>query len=152
MWAPKLLMLKMALEVGSFAYIRTLGDEGQAVSAEAFVLSIEPEFFAVIVPAAVTPTAAGIMAVPSHHALGMPALSPTMETGNIAGWSVEVGQSISAGDVLAEIETDKVSMYLLSLCCEHLSSRPQWISRQQTMVWLPKFWSLLGLRMSLWAR
>jgi len=54
--------------------------------------------------------ARGFSSLPSHHALGMPALSPTMETGNIAGWSVEVGQSISAGDVLAEIETDKATV------------------------------------------
>jgi pyruvate dehydrogenase E2 component (dihydrolipoamide acetyltransferase) len=40
----------------------------------------------------------------------MPALSPTMEAGNIASWSVEVGQSISAGDVLAQIETDKATV------------------------------------------
>jgi pyruvate dehydrogenase E2 component (dihydrolipoamide acetyltransferase) len=47
--------------------------------------------------------------VPDHEALGMPALSPTMEQGNIAEWAVKEGQSVSAGDVLAMIETDKAS-------------------------------------------
>lgn len=40
----------------------------------------------------------------------MPALSPTMEQGNIAEWAVKEGQSVSAGDVLAMIETDKATM------------------------------------------
>ena len=40
----------------------------------------------------------------------MPALSPTMEEGNLARWLVKEGDSISAGDVIAEIETDKATM------------------------------------------
>lgn len=40
----------------------------------------------------------------------MPALSPTMETGNLAKWHVGVGDSVSSGDVIAEIETDKATM------------------------------------------
>ena len=40
----------------------------------------------------------------------MPALSPTMEEGKLAKWLIEEGQSIKAGDVIAEIETDKASM------------------------------------------
>jgi pyruvate dehydrogenase E2 component (dihydrolipoamide acetyltransferase) len=40
----------------------------------------------------------------------MPALSPTMEEGNLASWHVKEGDSISAGDVIAEIETDKATM------------------------------------------
>jgi len=40
----------------------------------------------------------------------MPALSPTMEAGNLAAWSVEVGTEVSAGDVLAQIETDKATV------------------------------------------
>ncbi|MAW86572.1 MAG: pyruvate dehydrogenase complex dihydrolipoamide acetyltransferase [Phyllobacteriaceae bacterium] len=40
----------------------------------------------------------------------MPALSPTMEEGNLAKWLVKEGDSISAGDVIAEIETDKATM------------------------------------------
>jgi pyruvate dehydrogenase E2 component (dihydrolipoamide acetyltransferase) len=40
----------------------------------------------------------------------MPALSPTMEEGNLAKWLVKVGDSVSSGDVIAEIETDKATM------------------------------------------
>lgn len=40
----------------------------------------------------------------------MPALSPTMEEGNLAKWLVKEGDAISAGDVIAEIETDKATM------------------------------------------
>ena len=40
----------------------------------------------------------------------MPALSPTMEEGTLAKWHVKVGDAIHAGDVIAEIETDKATM------------------------------------------
>ena len=40
----------------------------------------------------------------------MPALSPTMEEGNLAKWVKKEGDTISAGDVIAEIETDKATM------------------------------------------
>src|SRR5215218_5899886 len=40
----------------------------------------------------------------------MPALSPTMEKGNLAKWLKKEGDSIKSGDVLAEIETDKATM------------------------------------------
>jgi pyruvate dehydrogenase E1 component subunit beta len=40
----------------------------------------------------------------------MPALSPTMEEGNLAKWLVNEGDSVSPGDVIAEIETDKATM------------------------------------------
>ncbi len=40
----------------------------------------------------------------------MPALSPTMEEGTLAKWLVKEGQAIKAGDVIAEIETDKATM------------------------------------------
>ncbi|MDF1790677.1 MAG: pyruvate dehydrogenase complex E1 component subunit beta [Thalassobaculaceae bacterium] len=40
----------------------------------------------------------------------MPALSPTMTEGNLAKWMVKEGDTVSAGDVLAEIETDKATM------------------------------------------
>jgi pyruvate dehydrogenase E1 component beta subunit len=44
----------------------------------------------------------------------LPALSPTMETGNLVKWLVKEGQTISSGDILAEIETDKATMELES--------------------------------------
>ncbi|ANY20842.1 Dihydrolipoyllysine-residue acetyltransferase component of pyruvate dehydrogenase complex [Tsuneonella dongtanensis] len=40
----------------------------------------------------------------------MPALSPTMEEGTLARWLVKEGDTVSAGDVMAEIETDKATM------------------------------------------
>ncbi len=40
----------------------------------------------------------------------MPALSPTMEEGTLAKWLVKVGDKVSAGDLMAEIETDKATM------------------------------------------
>jgi pyruvate dehydrogenase E2 component (dihydrolipoamide acetyltransferase) len=40
----------------------------------------------------------------------MPALSPTMEEGNLAKWLVKEGDKIGPGDVIAEIETDKATM------------------------------------------
>ncbi len=40
----------------------------------------------------------------------MPALSPTMEEGNLAKWMVKEGDTVSSGDVIAEIETDKATM------------------------------------------
>jgi pyruvate dehydrogenase E2 component (dihydrolipoamide acetyltransferase) len=40
----------------------------------------------------------------------MPALSPTMEEGTLAKWLVKEGDTVSSGDVMAEIETDKATM------------------------------------------
>ncbi len=40
----------------------------------------------------------------------MPALSPTMEEGTLAKWLVKEGDTVAAGDILAEIETDKATM------------------------------------------
>ena len=40
----------------------------------------------------------------------MPALSPTMEEGTLARWNVKEGDQVAAGDVIAEIETDKATM------------------------------------------
>ena len=40
----------------------------------------------------------------------MPALSPTMEKGNLAKWLKKEGEQVKAGDVIAEIETDKATM------------------------------------------
>ncbi len=40
----------------------------------------------------------------------MPALSPTMEEGTLSKWMIKEGETVSSGDVLAEIETDKATM------------------------------------------
>lgn len=49
-------------------------------------------------------------AFPSHTVISMPALSPTMTSGNIGTWQKKAGDSIAPGDVLVEIETDKAQM------------------------------------------
>ncbi len=48
--------------------------------------------------------------LPYHIVVGMPALSPTMEAGNISSWRVSEGDTFAAGDSLAEIETDKATI------------------------------------------
>ncbi len=40
----------------------------------------------------------------------MPALSPTMTEGNLAKWLKQEGDEVAAGDIIAEIETDKATM------------------------------------------
>src|SRR3984957_10272523 len=40
----------------------------------------------------------------------MPALSPTMEKGNLSKWLKKEGDTVKSGDVIAEIETDKATM------------------------------------------
>ena len=45
----------------------------------------------------------------------MPALSPTMEEGNLAKWLINEGDEVSTGDIIAEIETDKATMEVESI-------------------------------------
>ncbi|PFH56459.1 hypothetical protein XA68_16481 [Ophiocordyceps unilateralis] len=47
---------------------------------------------------------------PDHQVVRMPALSPTMQAGNIGAWQKKPGDGIAPGDVLVEIETDKAQM------------------------------------------
>ena len=42
--------------------------------------------------------------------ISMPALSPTMTEGSLTKWLIKVGDQVKAGDVIAEIETDKATM------------------------------------------
>lgn len=49
-------------------------------------------------------------AFPSHTVISMPALSPTMQAGNIGTWQKNPGDALAPGDVLVEIETDKAQM------------------------------------------
>ncbi|CAJ2629434.1 dihydrolipoyllysine-residue acetyltransferase component 1 of pyruvate dehydrogenase complex, mitochondrial isoform X2 [Trifolium pratense] len=53
--------------------------------------------------------------LPPHAVLGMPALSPTMNQGNIAKWNKKEGDKIEVGDILCEIETDKATLEFESL-------------------------------------
>lgn len=48
--------------------------------------------------------------LPYHIVVGMPALSPTMETGILAEWFLGQGDEFSAGQAIAKIETDKASI------------------------------------------
>lgn len=48
------------------------------------------------------------MAIP----IEMPKMSDTMEEGVLVAWLVEEGQRVSAGDVIAQVETDKATMDL----------------------------------------
>ncbi|PPQ38069.1 pyruvate dehydrogenase E1 component beta subunit [Rhodoblastus acidophilus] len=49
------------------------------------------------------------MTAPATHVL-MPALSPKMKSGTLVRWLVEEGAAVAAGDILAEVETDKATM------------------------------------------
>ena len=60
--------------------------------------------------ATVQATCEGFRGVEMAIDILMPALSPTMETGTLAKWTVAVGDIIRSGDVIAEIETDKATM------------------------------------------
>lgn len=53
--------------------------------------------------------------LPPHIVLAMPALSPTMNQGNIAKWRKKEGDKIEVGDVICEIETDKATLEFESL-------------------------------------
>ncbi|KAG5190403.1 putative dihydrolipoyllysineresidue acetyltransferase component of pyruvate dehydrogenase complex [Tribonema minus] len=48
--------------------------------------------------------------LPSHTLVGMPALSPTMEHGNLAKWLKAAGDEIAAGDIICQVETDKATV------------------------------------------
>lgn len=54
--------------------------------------------------------ARGFADYPSHIKVALPALSPTMEMGTIVSWEKKVGDQVSEGDLLCEIETDKATM------------------------------------------
>ena len=77
------------------------------------------------VPAADTSSASSD-SFPEHEVLGLPALSPTMETGTVAKWLKKAGDEIIAGDIICEVETDKATVdfeatddgYLAKQLCE----------------------------------
>merc|ERR1719266_1391112 len=48
--------------------------------------------------------------LPPHEVVKLPVLSPTMEQGTIVTWEKKVGDQLSEGDLLCEIETDKATM------------------------------------------
>ena len=52
--------------------------------------------------------------LPSHVKVTLPALSPTMETGTVVAWHKKEGDKLNEGDLLCDIETDKVIQMFLS--------------------------------------
>ncbi|TDH04865.1 hypothetical protein EPR50_G00137550 [Perca flavescens] len=60
-------------------------------------------------PAAAPPAAPG-SSYPTHMKITLPALSPTMTMGTVQRWEKKVGEKLSEGDLLAEIETDKATI------------------------------------------
>lgn len=52
----------------------------------------------------------GFADLPTHIKVALPALSPTMEAGTIVSWEKKIGDQVSEGDLLCEIETDKATM------------------------------------------
>lgn len=60
--------------------------------------------------AAAAPPAAPGSSYPPHLKITLPALSPTMTMGTVQRWEKKVGEKLSEGDLLAEIETDKATI------------------------------------------
>uniref|UniRef100_A0A3Q3IZL1 Acetyltransferase component of pyruvate dehydrogenase complex n=1 Tax=Monopterus albus TaxID=43700 RepID=A0A3Q3IZL1_MONAL len=61
-------------------------------------------------PPAAAPLAAPGSSYPTHMKITLPALSPTMTMGTVQRWEKKVGEKLSEGDLLAEIETDKATI------------------------------------------
>ena len=57
----------------------------------------------------------------------MPALSPTMTEGNLSKWLIKKGDTVKAGDLIAEIETDKATMEVEAVddCLLYTSPSPR---------------------------
>ena len=70
----------------------------------------QPAAAAPAAAAAAAPPPRGGASFPPHEVLTMPALSPTMEMGNILDWRKAAGDAVAAGDILCEVETDKATM------------------------------------------
>lgn len=61
-------------------------------------------------PAGAAPPPAPGSSYPTHMKITLPALSPTMTMGTVQRWEKKVGEKLSEGDLLAEIETDKATI------------------------------------------
>jgi pyruvate dehydrogenase E2 component (dihydrolipoamide acetyltransferase) len=61
-------------------------------------------------PAASASASSSSSSFPAHEILSMPALSPTMTMGNIIAWRKKAGDEVAAGDIIAEVETDKATI------------------------------------------
>ncbi|KAG2429267.1 hypothetical protein HXX76_011036 [Chlamydomonas incerta] len=99
---PVAVLVEDASSVAAFASF-TLGQSAPAAAAPAAPVDKAPAATATSKP----PTG---QAYPPYTRLTMPSLSPTMDRGNIVAWKVVPGAAIKAGDVLADIETDKATL------------------------------------------
>lgn len=95
---PIVVTVEEADDVAAFANFTPEADGGDAAPA------------AEAAPAAAAAPATPADDLPYHIVVGMPALSPTMDAGTISKWNVAEGESFSAGDSIAVIETDKATI------------------------------------------
>nr|XP_057943423.1 dihydrolipoyllysine-residue acetyltransferase component of pyruvate dehydrogenase complex, mitochondrial [Doryrhamphus excisus] len=79
-------------------------------SAGAAASSTAPTPAAPAASAASAPPAVPGSSYPTHMKITLPALSPTMTMGTVQRWEKKVGEKLSEGDLLAEIETDKATI------------------------------------------
>uniref|UniRef100_A0A6Q2Z3X8 Acetyltransferase component of pyruvate dehydrogenase complex n=1 Tax=Esox lucius TaxID=8010 RepID=A0A6Q2Z3X8_ESOLU len=74
------------------------------------MLAVSPAPSAAAPPPPPPPAAAPGSSLPTHMKVCLPALSPTMTMGTVQRWEKKVGEKLSEGDLLAEIETDKATI------------------------------------------
>ncbi len=110
-------LLHIGIQEGETAPVDTLlaiiGDEGEDITAllnESRSASSEEKKEETIVVSNKNETANQVEIPKGLQVITMPRLSDTMEEGTVASWLVKVGDTISEGDILAEIETDKATM------------------------------------------
>jgi len=94
-----IVLVENAADVPAFANYKP--GEDSAAKAEPAPAAPQPKHSA---------PAANTKSYPPHQLLNMPALSPTMTAGTIAGFKVKLGDKISPGDLLCDIETDKATI------------------------------------------
>ncbi|KAJ7997609.1 hypothetical protein DPEC_G00230790 [Dallia pectoralis] len=73
-------------------------------------LTVSPAPSAAASPSPPLPAAIPGSSLPAHMKVCLPALSPTMTMGTVQRWEKKVGEKLSEGDLLAEIETDKATI------------------------------------------
>jgi pyruvate dehydrogenase E2 component (dihydrolipoamide acetyltransferase) len=106
-------LLHIGIEAGNSAPVDSLlaiiGKEGEDISG--LLSGAAPAAAAQAAPVAKAPVTTQATAIPAGvKVITMPRLSDTMTTGTVATWLKKVGDTVSEGDILAEIETDKATM------------------------------------------
>ena len=99
---PVAIVVDEASDVAAFANYEPGSAASSSAASAAPAASAEP--------ASAAAAASSSSNFPPHTLMGLPALSPTMASGNIASWKKKAGDSVSAGDIIAEVETDKATM------------------------------------------